>query len=114
MDMAGTTYKLSGLTKLDKLEYEGTDGITFSEDPLPGDKLGEPVTLSVVVTVAALTTLASILAGKYHRKTFKETVEVHYPDGRIEHRVVEWSDTLKEPPDADLLRQIRGEIQIDT
>jgi hypothetical protein len=105
-----TTYRIRGLTKIDRKQLEKEPSIQFIEEPTPAGTHGELVTLSAVVTVSAISALAAFLLKKHRRESFEELIEEIGSDGSVKRRVVKWSKESSEAPDAAIIKQIRGSL----
>lgn len=106
--MSEVTVSVSGLTTLDKLELEGTPGVTFEEVDVPPSSQGELTLFTAYFVMTGLATLAAYLLRKHDGQSFEETVIITHPDGRREERRVKWNRTSTAPPEAEIIRQIRG------
>lgn len=99
--------RVRGMTKLDRLELEGQEGVTFEEVPLANRSMGEPATFLMIAGIAALHTVAVYLLRKWERRSFEEVVEIVHPDGTIERRTIRWQAYSSEAPEAEIMKQLR-------
>jgi hypothetical protein len=106
--MADMTVSVSGLNNFDKLELQSTPGVRFEEVQVPQGSHGELTLLTAYFAMTALTALASYLLRKHDGESFEESVVVTYPDGRQEERHVKWNRDSTAPPEAEIIKQIRG------
>lgn len=104
-----STLRVRGLTKLDKKQLSDP-GITFTEETLDDHAHGEVVTLVAIVTTSAIGALAAYFLRKHRGESFEETVEEVRPDGTIKRRVVKYSKSSSEAPDAAVIAQLRGSL----
>jgi len=102
------TFEIRGLTRLDAERLRDHAGVTLREAAVPQGTYGEPVTFTMVVTVAAISTLAAYLLRKHQEETIDQEITVTYPDGRQEHRSVHWKKSATEAPEASLIKAITG------
>jgi hypothetical protein len=107
--MAEPEFKLHGLTKLDTRELGKSPGVRYEESTVPEGSHGEVTLFTAIFAMSALTALASYLLRKHNDQSFEETVDVSYPDGRREKRKIRWKSTSREAPEAEIVRQIRGD-----
>ncbi len=107
--MSESTFRIRGLTKLDQRQLSDP-GITFTEERLDGHDHGEVVTLVAIVASSAITALAAYFLRKHRGESFEESVEEVRADGTVKRRVVKYSKSSSEPPDAAVLRQLRGPL----
>jgi hypothetical protein len=105
-----TEYRLSGLTKLDALELRDDPAFRLEENKIPGGNFGELTTVTAYVAVSGISALAAFLLRKHHNEDFFEEVEDVKPDGSVKRRVVKWTRKSSEAPDAEVIKQIRGEL----
>jgi len=108
--MDETKVSISGLTKYDVLELQGTPGIEFEEVKIPEGAQGELTLLTAAFAMSALSTLAAFLLRKHDGASFEETVVIRKPDGQTEERHVKWKRDSSSAPEADIIRQIRGSV----
>ena len=101
---------IAGLNKLDQLDLEGTPGVRFEEIEVPPGAQGELTLLTAYFAMTALTALAAYLLRKHEGEAFEEDVTITHPDGRIEVRRIRYKADRSAPPEADILRQLRGPI----
>ncbi len=106
--MSDMTVSISGLNNLDKLEIGAQPGVRFEEMTLPPGSHGELTLLTAYFAMTALTTLAAYLLRKHDGQSFEEVVVITHPDGRREERRIKWNRTSTAPPEAEIVRQIRG------
>lgn len=104
----GVRYEFSGLTRIEALRLKDVPGVEVREDSLPPGVYGEPTTLTIVVTVAALSAVAAYLLRKHDEQYFEEEVTVHHPDGRTERRRVRWQSSKTEAPHDSVIKAIQG------
>ena len=100
--------RLSGITKLDRLELDGVEGVQFEETKIDADAHGEVTLFTAMIAMAAVSALAAYLLRKHNMEDFEEEVEIVHSDGRVEKRRIKWTKSSTEAPEADIIRQIRG------
>jgi len=101
-------YVLHGVTKREKMQLSSEPDIKFEEEEIPDGAIGEPATFIIMVTMAALSTLAAYLLRKHKGESFEEDVEERLPDGTVKIRKVKWTKSSSEAPEADIIKQIQG------
>jgi|SRR5262249_1806061 len=106
------TFEIGGLTRIDAARLRDGSGVTLREASLPQGTYGEPVTFTMVVTVAALSTLAAYLLRKHQGEEFVDEITVTHPDGRREHRRVHWTKSAVEAPESSIVKAIMGSLPI--
>ena len=104
--------RVSGLTKLERLELAEFDGVDFSEEALNGDAHGEVTVFTALIAVSAISALAAWLLRRHDYQRFEETVEVVHADGRFERHAIRWEGRSVQAPEAELVRQIRGDLRL--
>jgi hypothetical protein len=82
-----------------------TGEIILTEQALPLNRLGEPVTFFLVVTasVAAIQFLGTFLMKKRRHTKVRYSIDVEYPDGKKTSQVLELSQSESEAPDAEVI-----------
>ena len=105
-----TKYRISGLTKFDRIELKDDSNFHFEENTVPDDSHGELTTLSAYVVVSGISALAAFLIRKHRNEEFHEEVEEIKPDGSVTRRVVKWKKESADPPEASVIKQIRGQL----
>lgn len=105
-----THYRLSDLNRFDKLELEKNPLFDLTPIELAPGRQGEPVLFTAVVVVTAISALAAFLLKKNRGKTFEEEIEVILADGTTIRRRVRYKESSSEAPDAEIIRQIRGDV----
>ncbi len=105
-----TQYRVSGLTKFDALELRSDPAFRIEENPVPEGAHGELTTLAAYVTVSGIAALASFLLRKHEGEEFVEEVEEIKPDGSIKRHIVKWKKESTDPPEASVIKQIRGTL----
>ena len=85
----------------------------FARQPLGGFRVGDPGTLTVVITLAepAIIALGAFLMKKRTRKTVRYFARVDYPDGRVVQQELETTNSGSAPPDAKVVEALRGLLQ---
>jgi hypothetical protein len=106
------TFEIGGLTRIDAQRLRDRDGVTLREAALPQGTYGEPITFTMVVTVAALSTLAAYLLRKHQGEEFVEEIIIKHPDGRQEHRRVHWTKSATEAPEPSVIKALMGLLPI--
>jgi hypothetical protein len=104
------TVSVSGLSNLDRLEVGSQSGVEFEEQPIPPGAQGELTIFTAYFAMSALRVLAAYLMRKHDGASFEETVTISHPDGRREERHIKWQRSNTAPPEAELIRQIRGTV----
>lgn len=104
----GIRWRVTGLSKLDILEFGGRPEAIIEEIKAPHGSFGEPATFTVTVALAGLSVLAAYLLRKHQNSSFEEVVEEIDPAGKISRRHVRWTSSSTEPPAAELIAKIRG------
>jgi len=102
------SFRISGLTKLDRLELQETPTVTFEEVTLPMNVHGDVITYVALFGMPALSAIAAYLLRKHDGESFEEVVEEIRPDGTIYKRSIRYSRDATEAPDASIIRQIQG------
>ena len=105
-----TLYRISGLTKFDALELQADPAFRVEENSVPDGTHGELTTLTAYVAVSGIAALAAFLLRKHHGEEFVEEVEEVKADGSIKRHIVKWKKDSTEPPDASVIKQIRGQL----
>jgi hypothetical protein len=108
--VAEVKIRLTGLTKFDRRDLGDAPGMEYQEATLDTGQHGEVATLTVMVTMALVSTVAAYLLRKHGRQSFEEDVEIVHPDGRTERRHVRWRAESAEPPEPAIIRQIQSGI----
>lgn len=106
--MTEATVSITGLTKLDKMEMEGTPGVRFEEVPAPRGSHAELTLFTAYFAVTAVAALAAYLLRTTENESGDVTVEIHHPSGKIEKRIVKWDKSSAKAPQAEIIRQILG------
>jgi hypothetical protein len=102
--------RLHGLSKRDKLDLGEKPGIEYTETTLRTGAQGEVTVFTVMVTMALIQTVAAYLLRKHDNTSFEEEIEIVKPNGEIERRRIRYRSDRAEPPDKQLLEQIRGPL----
>ena len=90
----------------EKKDLDGDTGISFEPEEIPAGAAGEPLTFTMIVTVAGIALLASYLLRKHRGESFSETVEVKKPDGTIEKKTIKWKKASSEAGKTDIVKQL--------
>ncbi len=106
------TFEMDGLTRIDALRLRDRDGVTIREAALPEGTYGEPVSFTLVVTAAALGTLAAYLLRKHQGEEFVEEITITHPGGRKEQRRIHWKKSAAEAGEASIIKAIAGLFSI--
>jgi hypothetical protein len=110
--MAEPKIVLHRLTKFDQHDLGHAEGIEYAEAALDPSLQGEVVLFTAIVTMSLISTVAAYLLRKHNRNVFEEEIEIRYPDGTVQTRRIRWNADSTEPPEAALIRQIRGDLPI--
>src|SRR4051794_34865411 len=96
--------RLPGQSKFDVIGIEQSVDLIVEEEKIPDSAYGEPTTFLIIVSLAAISSLAAYLLRKHNQESFTETVEVIDPNGRVERRTIHWDKNSVEPPDSSLIK----------
>lgn len=102
------TFQIDGLTRIDALRLRDRDGVTILEAMVPEGTYGEPVSFALIVTAAAVGTIAAYLLRKHQGEEFFEDITITHPDGRKEKRRIHWKKSAAEAGDASIIKAITG------
>ena len=106
------TFEIDGLTRIDARRMRDQDGVTLREASLPEGVYAEPVSFTLIVTAAALGTLAAYLLRKHQAEEFVEDITITHPDGRKEKRRIHWKKSATEAGEASIIKAITGLFSI--
>lgn len=106
----GITYRLHGISRLEKIRFGSSPGVDFEPEPVPAGAYGEPGRFVLVVTVAGIQALAAYLLKD--RKVNDESVEIDEcrPDGTktIKRIKLRSSEEVAGKGIAEIVKQITG------
>jgi hypothetical protein len=105
--------KVLGLTRADKMDLAALDErhqITFEESTAQSGRFGEPVTISVLLGLAALGVLAAWVVKTRIDSTTELTIETRDPKGAT-RKVRYKKHVTKETSEADVLKELTALIR---
>ena len=112
------TIQIPHLSRLEMLELKSLDTtgtIAFRDEKPPTGAHGDMGTTTAVVIIgmATLKVIATWLAKRESRQTFKRTLRYIDPKGRKRDEVIEYSQALSDPPPAQILNALAALFHID-
>lgn len=104
------TYRLHGISRLEKIRFGNLPGVDFETEHIPNGAYGEPATFVMVVSLAAIATLAAyLLKDRKDSASYVEIVECR-PDGtKITKRIqLQSSEAVAGKEISAIVKQITG------
>lgn len=110
--------RILNVTRLDELamkEALGDAAVRFESTPAAGGEHGEIATSTaiVIITLAALRTLAIVLIRPQSGSSFSKRVEVVREDGTRRVTEIKYKQSASSSPEADVLAQLAAACGID-